>query len=577
MIASVKRILSGAVLWLLCTSLACAAADRIFINGHIITVDDRFAIAQAIAVEDGRIVQVGDNAAIQALAGADSKIVDLGGKTVIPGLIDTHSHVVRASQLWTYEVRLDGVTSRTKALELLEAKAQQLQPGDWLMSFGGWVEEQFLDDPRGFSLDELDAIAPDHPVFLDINYSHRYVNSVFLERANILVINRNVAPSETVDTSRLINTQNTGITEAMVERDAQGRATGRINGGGFAYSQAFPLFPELDDGQSRASLKAVVAAAVANGLTTIYDGGGFGVRRESYAIAAQLAQAGELDMRIFHAQFMTPRTPQQALDEAEKVALQRPEYNNDRQALIGLGEVIYTPHQDGFERAMEATDENLAGLKTMLTAAASGGWGLQLHMVQPSSMNLALNLMDELSPQYSLKPLRWIFIHADMIDQPVLERMRPYGMTPSLRSNGMLGGAARQALLDTFGEAGLAMPDLRGIQDSGIPWTFGSEAPRINVLNPLMSLAWAVTGQRFYDGGVVNNRTVSREEALIAHTRNGALSVFQENNLGQIRNGFQADFVVLDRDYLTVPEDQLYQVQAVMTVVGGKTVYTAGH
>ena len=90
-----------------------------------------------------------------------------------------------------------------------------------------------------------------------------------------------------------------------------------------------------------------------------------------------------------------------------------------------------------------------------------------------------------------------------------------------------------------------------------------------------MSLAWAVTGKRFYDGSVVNNRTVSREEALIAHTRNGALAIFQENNLGQIRNGFQADFVVLDRDYLEVAEEQLFEVEVAMTVVAGEVVFQA--
>ena len=374
---------------------------------------------------------------------------------------------------------------------------------------------------------------------------------------------------------QLDRTHNNPITEAMVVRDQDGRATGRINGGGDAFRQIFANFPVLDRQQTKEGIKSVVAAALSNGLTTVYDGGGFGIRWETYDITAEMAADNELDMRIFHTKFMRPNTPAEAREESAKLQLLRPNYSNDRQALIGLGEVIYGPHHDGFSYAMEASEDNLEGLRTMFGAAATGDWNVQMHMVQPRTMHLALDLMDELEPAHAFKPLRWIFIHADMINQPVLERMRKYGMSPSFRSNGLIGGAARQDLLEKFGDKILGMPNLRMTQASGIPWTFGSEAPRINVLDPLMSLAWAVTGKRFYDGSVVNNRTVSREEALIAHTRNGALAIFQENNLGQIRNGFQADFVVLDRDYLEVAEEQLFEVEVAMTVVAGEVVFQA--
>lgn len=573
----VRTIVMIAGFCLAASSAVCAGpnVDKVFINGKIITVDDQFAIEQAIAVKDGRIYRVGSNAAITTIAGPNTEVVDLQGKSVIPGLIDTHSHLVRAAQLWDYEVRLDGITRRTQALARLKAKGQELQPGDWLLNFGGWVEEQFLDDPRGFTLKELDDIAPENPVFLDVNYSHRYVNSAFLKLMGIPVDSTTAGKANQAAVVQSGAMQNKAITEAMVVRDEQGRATGRINGGGNAFRQVFANFPVLDRQQTRAGIKSVVTSALSRGLTTIYDGGGFGIRWETYEIAGEMAMENELDMRIFHTKFMRPNTPAEAREESAKLTMLRPDYSNDRHALIGLGEVIYGPHHDGFDRVMDASAENMEGLKTMFTAAVGGSFNVQMHMVQPQTMHLALDLMDELSTSYSLKPLRWIFIHADMINQSVLDRMRNFGMSPSFRSNSLIGGAARQALLDEFGEDILSMPNLRMAQNSGIPWTFGSEAPRINVLNPLMSLAWAVTGQRFYDGAVVNNRPVSREEALIAHTRNGALAIFQENNLGQIRSGFQADFVVLDRDYLEVAEEQLFQVQAEMTVVAGDIVYRA--
>ena len=561
----------------LATAAHAAPADLVLINGKVVTVDDQFSVASAVAVRDGRILAVGDNEEILSLAGAQTRSVDLAGRTVIPGLIDTHSHLARASQWWIYEVRLDGVTSRAEAMRRLRERAAELQPGDWLITLGGWVEEQFLDAPVGFTLDELDQLAPNNPVLLDVNYSHRYVNSAFLELAGVPVINTEATgPAEDAGRSSLLGAGGKGLTEAMVDRDDNGRATGRIGGGGFAFSQILPLLPVLDEEQVRTGIKAAVADAVSNGLTTVYDGGGFGIRRSTYDRVAELAAEEELDMRIFNAWFMMSRNPEAARELLSQVGLEQPDYSNDRAAQIGLGELLYAPHLDGFDHAMQDNAENRAVLRDIFAAAAADQWNIQMHMVQPDTMNVALDLMDELSGDFALKPLRWIFIHADMIDAPALERMRPYNMSPSLRSNGLIGGAARQALLDKFGEDALAMPDLRMVQDSGIPWTFGSEAPRINVLNPMMSLAWAVTGRQFYDGKQVNSRTVSREEALIAHTRNGAYSVFQENSLGQIRPGFLADMVVLDRDYLSVPGAELYDVRAVLTVVNGKVVFDAG-
>ena len=165
--------------------LACAAAvlgavshavpaqdapDHILVNGKIATVDDLFSIREAVALRGERIVAVGSNAAIEALADASTRRSDLGGRTVIPGLIDNHNHVVRATEYWPNEARLDGVASRADALQLLEAKARTLSEGQWLMSLGGWSEAQFAGDRSDFTLAELDAVAPRparvHPVGL---------------------------------------------------------------------------------------------------------------------------------------------------------------------------------------------------------------------------------------------------------------------------------------------------------------------------------------------------------------------------------------------------------------------------
>jgi predicted amidohydrolase YtcJ len=125
-----------------------------------------------------------------------------------------------------------------------------------------------------------------------------------------------------------------------------------------------------------------------------------------------------------------------------------------------------------------------------------------------------------------------------------------------------------------WGDRALIMPPLRLIQDSGIKWGLGTDAFEVNQYRPFQTLYWAVTG-KMVGGMVVNTSTVTREEALIAHTRSNAYLFFRENDLGSIQPGRLADMVVIDRDYLTVPVDQIKDIKSVMTIVGGRVAYDA--
>src|ERR1700732_2597144 len=152
-------------------------ADQILTNGKIITVDDRFSIAQAVAIKGDRIVAVGSNQEITQLAGPNTKRVDLKGKSVVPGLIDNHAHYMRAGLTWAREVRLDDVDTRKEALELLRGKAKTLGPDEWLFTLGGWTRYQFKDDKRAFTREELDQIAPNNPALLQEVAWQSHVNS----------------------------------------------------------------------------------------------------------------------------------------------------------------------------------------------------------------------------------------------------------------------------------------------------------------------------------------------------------------------------------------------------------------
>ncbi len=160
-------------------------ADLVFSNGKIVTVDDRFTIAQAIAIKGDRIVAVGSSEEISRLAGPGTRTIDLMGRTVIPGLIDNHLHLLRAGNTWELELRWDGVDSRKTAIDMLRARAKAVGPGGWVFNIGGWATAQFTDDRKPFTLAELDGIAPDNPVALQESYYQVFLNSRALKEFGI--------------------------------------------------------------------------------------------------------------------------------------------------------------------------------------------------------------------------------------------------------------------------------------------------------------------------------------------------------------------------------------------------------
>ena len=140
------------------------AVGRIGRAERVLGPDDAgFSVAQALAIRDGRIVVVGANDAVRKLVGSSTRVIDLQGRTVIPGLIDNHMHFIRAVERWNLQARIDGISSRAKALDVIAAKAASMAPGQWLMVQGGWRESQFADQPGGFTLAELDQAAPKNP------------------------------------------------------------------------------------------------------------------------------------------------------------------------------------------------------------------------------------------------------------------------------------------------------------------------------------------------------------------------------------------------------------------------------
>src|SRR5688572_7389038 len=165
------------------------APDIVLTNGKIITFDDKFSIAQAVAIRGDRFTAVGTNQEITRLAGPNTRRIDLRGRSVTPGFIDNHAHFMEEGAYWQLELRLDGVESRKQALEMIRARAQSRKPGEWVYTLGGWSPDQFADDSRPLTREELDKFAPNNPVFLQFTREQTYLNSRAIEAVALDKIN----------------------------------------------------------------------------------------------------------------------------------------------------------------------------------------------------------------------------------------------------------------------------------------------------------------------------------------------------------------------------------------------------
>ena len=521
-------------------------ADLILSNGKIITVDERFSIAQAVAIKGDRIVAVGTNQDITRLAGPGTRRIDLRGRAVTPGLIDNHMHLLRAGTTWRYEVRLDGVETRKHALELLRARAAATAQGEWIYTLGGWAIEQFADDKKPFTREELDQAAPNNPVLLQASYREAFLNSRALQ---------------------LLGVNDAAAQNAAIVKDAAGKPTGRVLEAGFR--QLVAKLPTASGADIEASTRLMMKDLNRMGLTAF---GSAGCEADVLPTFRKLADQGQLNVRVGcitspagggNTDQLLPRIAQMKLFQGDA-------YIDS----IFYGESVFGPlHDPMFIPKSDPKPEQLATWRRIATEIAKAHLPLHVHANLTNTLDAFLDQIEAINKEYPIKNLRWTLAHVNQLNASHLERMKKLGMYAAVHPWAVINGGINQ---EVFGDAAYDMAQLSTIQNSGIMWGFGSDGSRANQIQPFTTLWWAVTGKMV--GGtraLRETNTISREDALIAHTRRNAFFLFQEDNLGSIQPGKLADLAVLDRDYLTVPVDQIKDIKSVMTIVGGRVVYDA--
>ncbi len=537
----VAAIVAGAVALRAQGSGAIGPADVILSNGKIVTSDERFTIAQAVAVRGERVIAVGTNQDIGRLAGPATRRIDLRGRTVLPGLIDNHMHLLRYGTTWKYEVRWDGVESRKEALALLRARTERVKPGEWIYNLGGWAIEQFSDDSRPLTREELDGVAPNHPVFLQASYYEAYVNSRALQLLGV--------SSETPG----------------VVRDAAGGPTGRISEDGFR-----PLVEKLPiatDQDVEASTLGMIRELNQAGLTAF---GSAGCETDLLDRYRTWALQGQLNIRVF---CITTPPGGGNLDQFLPRIAQMKVFQGDSSVdHIAFGENFGGGLGDPmFRHRPETKAEDLAQWRRIVTEVARAGLPLHVHTNFTETIDAFLDQIEAVNKEYPVRNLRWVLAHFNQPNAGQLERMKRLGMYAAVHPWAVINGGIN---LRQFGDSAYDMAPLATIQKSGITWGLGSDGSRANQILPFETLSWAVTG-KMVGGKTVLKQTIGREDALIAHTRKNAYFIFRENDLGSIESGKLADLVVVDRDYLKIPADDIKNNKVVMTMVGGRIVYDA--
>ena len=515
-------------------------ADRILINGKVLTVDENFSIAQAIAIRGERIAAVGTNEEIRRLIGPNTMVTDLDGKTVIPGLIDNHIHYFRTVVYWPWEAPLDAVNTRKRAMELIAEKAKSSKPGDWVLTIGGWTPRQFTDSTQMFTKEELDRLAPNNPVFLQFGFRGGVANSMALKVVGI------DSPSGRI------------------------RSVGPFAGLPKVIREALP--PYTEETWKEKYFKKTNEDFNRAGVTTVWTAGAihFPNKFKEWARNYVKENGGWSNMRVFHHIKSDARTPEQADRMIQKIKDWPDIEKNDYFRLQGFGEIPYLPVYDLMgPRPWRGNQETLGKYREILVAVAEKRWQLDEHIMLAKKFDRVLDIFEELDKAHNIKPLRWATHHNYEMTKEHMEKAAKLNMFAAMHmSPAMTGGAIQR-----FG--GLDQPPLRTAQESGIRWGLGTDAKIVSPYPAFFTLYFAVTGKDVAGNMRLPNETVSRQEALIAHTRSNAWMLFMEDDLGSIEPGKYADLVVLDRDYLTCPEEEIRDIESVLTLVGGRVGYKA--
>jgi predicted amidohydrolase YtcJ len=530
-----------------------APADVVVTAGRIYTVDDAHPVVQALAIRGGRIVFAGPLRGALALAGSATRRLDFPGATIVPGLIDAHGHLSGLGQALN-TVDLTGTKSYDEVIARVAARAKGMPAGSWVLG-RGWDQNRW-GDTRFPTHEALTRAVPDHPVVLTRVDGHALLaNAAAMAAAHVTAATRDPAGGRIL---RLPNGQPSGV---FVD-NAQGLVRRAIPA---------PTHEEI----TRALADA---AAEANrwGLTAVDDPGEPEVVIDAIE---ELAKRGALPLRTYvmiaddsaAIAHYFQRGPQSALYDGHVWIRSIKLYADG--ALGSRGAALLDPYSDdpGNYGLLVSTP---AHLRAVAIAALRHGFQVCTHAIGDRGNRIVLDAYEAALDSVPTPDHRFRIEHAQVLDHADIPRFAQLGVIPSMQSSHQTSDMywAERRLGESRAYGAYAW---RSLLATGVVIPNGTDFP-VEAVNPMRTFHSAVSREDEHDwppGGWHPEQKMTREEALKSMTIWPAYAAFQDSVMGSLSAGKYADFVVLDRDIMRIPAEEILATQVVATYIGGRAVY----
>lgn len=521
-------------------------ADTVFLNAQIVTLDSRRPRAQALAVEHGRITKIGTDQEILSIAGREAHIWDLGGATVLPGLTDCHTHLV------SYGIELSGAnlrkaTSISEIQDSLRKQSKRTRAEGWVLGYG-WDQEK-LRERRFPNRFDLDAAIPDRPVCIFRVCEHICVaNSVALQLANI------TTATELPAGGVIDHDNGTGEPTGVLRENAMNLVHSHI--------------PALDDRELRKAISLAMHRAVSAGLTSIHC---IVDEPQHVRVLQAMNRAGELRARIY---VLIPdgwlgQAGQIGIstgfgDEMLRIQAVKAFTDGSLGARTAALESPYSDSPDTRGVQIHSQDE----LNAIVESAAHQGLQVAIHAIGDHAVAMALTAIENarLAVPQSDK-LRHRIEHASVLNPDLIKRIRRARVIASVQPHFIPSDPWVPARVGR--ERARFVYALRSLLESGTTVVGGSDCP-VEPIDPLEGISAAVTSATRDYG-----ERVEIQDALEMFTKNAAYATHEEKLKGTIREGNMADLVVLDRDPLRIPPEEIRKIKVLATVVGGRIAYAS--
>jgi predicted amidohydrolase YtcJ len=563
-----------ALLLLACGSRTQPEAEQVFHNGKIVTVDSEFRIAEAMAVRGDSIVAVGGNDEMLALAGSGTQRIDLGGKTVLPGLIDSHSHAPAAS-MYEFDHAVPDMETIADVLSYIESRAALLQSGQWIRVSQVFITR--LREQRYPTRDELDKAAPRNPVVFGTG-PDASLSSLALRLSGIGK-NFKVPEGE----------------PCRVERDAAGAPTGILRNCS-QYIKFESSRPEPTEEDRLGRLKEQLADYNSVGITSISDADTADSELELYR---KLREKQELSCRVFVVLSVDAQAPLDQIEARVREAAKNPLHAYDNMLwLRGVKTYLdggmltgsaYMREPWGVSKIYSITDPAYRGvlfiqpekLYQIAKLALSSGLQFTAHSQGDGAVHNMIDAYERINrDDFPVVNLRPSITHASFMSAEAIGKMQQLGIVANLQPAWLYldGGTLR----NQFGAERMTyFQPFHTLAEQKVTVGGGSDHMQkigsfrsINPYNPFLGM-WITLARlpRWTEEPLHPEQNLTREQAIQLYTINNAFLTFQEDKKGSLEANKLADFIVLDRDILTCPLDEVKSIEVEQTYLGGRKIY----